>query len=323
MIDKVTKPIQKEIQIFDKRYKEVLSTDVQLLLKISNYILKNSGKRIRPILLLLVSKLLGEINDKTYSSCMLIELLHTATLIHDDVIDDASFRRGKFSLNNLWKNKIAVLAGDFLLSKGLSLGLKDNDINILIHTSKAVEKISEGEIFQIQKSRDLDLNEKDYYNIISRKTGSLFACCFQLAAVSNGIHSKKKMESLYNMGLKFGMIFQIKDDILDYSSSDITGKIMGNDLKESKINLPLLLAIKNFSFLERQKVFYILKKNKKKKEDIYYLIDLVKKKNGISLSEIKMYNLKKELINDLAIFSNSVYKTALIDLTQLIIDRKK
>ena len=323
MIEKVTKPIKKEIEIFDKRYKEALSTDVKLLLKISNYILKNTGKRIRPILLLLVSKLLGEINEKTYSSCILIELLHTATLIHDDVIDDASFRRGKFSINNLWKNKIAVLAGDFLLSKGLSLGLKDNDINILAHTSKAVEKISEGEIFQIQKSRDLDLNEKDYYNIISRKTGSLFACCFQLAAVSNGIHSKKKMESLYNMGLKFGMIFQIKDDILDYSSSDITGKIMGNDLKESKINLPLLLAIKNFSFLERQKVFYILKKKQKKKEDIYYVNNLVKKKKGIALSEIKMYNLKKELVNDLAIFPNSVNKTALIDLIQLIIDRKK
>ena len=323
MIEKVTKPIQKEIEIFDKRYKEALSTDVKLLLKISNYILKNSGKRIRPILLLLVSKLLGEINEKTYSSCILIELLHTATLIHDDVIDDASFRRGKFSINNLWKNKIAVLAGDFLLSKGLSLGLKDNDINILVHTSKAVEKISEGEIFQIQKSRDLDLNEKDYYNIISRKTGSLFACCFQLAAVSNGINSKKKMEILYNMGLKFGMIFQIKDDILDYSSSDITGKIMGNDLKESKINLPLLLAIKNFSFLERQKVFYILKKKQKKKEDIYYVNNLVKSKNGMDLSETKMYSLKKELLNDLTIFSNSVYKTALIDLIQLIIDRKK
>ena len=323
MIEKVTKPIQKELEIFDKRYKVALSTDVKLLLKISNYILKNTGKRIRPILLLLVSKLLGEINEKTYSSCILIELLHTATLIHDDVIDDASFRRGKFSINNLWKNKIAVLAGDFLLSKGLSLGLKDNDINILAYTSKAVEKISEGEIFQIQKSRDLDLNEKDYYNIISRKTGSLFACCFQLAAVSNGIHSKKKMESLYNMGLKFGMIFQIKDDILDYSSSDITGKIMGNDLKESKINLPLLLAIKNFSFLERQKVHYILKKKQKKKEDIYYVNNLVKKKNGISLSEMKMYSLKKELINDLTIFSDSVYKTALIQLTQLIIDRKK
>ena len=323
MIEKVTKPIQKELEIFDKRYKVALSTDVKLLLKISNYILKNTGKRIRPILLLLVSKLLGEINEKTYSSCILIELLHTATLIHDDVIDDASFRRGKFSINNLWKNKIAVLAGDFLLSKGLSLGLKDNDINILAYTSKAVEKISEGEIFQIQKSRDLDLNEKDYYNIISRKTGSLFACCFQLAAVSNGIHSKKKMESLYNMGLKFGMIFQIKDDILDYSSSDITGKIMGNDLKESKINLPLLLAIKNFSFLQRQKVYYILKKKQKKKEDIYYVNNLVKKKNGISLSEMKMYSLKKELINDLTIFSDSVYKTALIQLTQLIIDRKK
>ena len=323
MIEKVTKPIQKELEIFDKRYKVALSTDVKLLLKISNYILKNTGKRIRPILLLLVSKLLGEINEKTYSSCILIELLHTATLIHDDVIDDASFRRGKFSINNLWKNKIAVLAGDFLLSKGLSLGLKDNDINILAYTSKAVEKISEGEIFQIQKSRDLDLNEKDYYNIISRKTCSLFACCFQLAAVSNGIHSKKKMESLYNMGLKFGMIFQIKDDILDYSSSDITGKIMGNDLKESKINLPLLLAIKNFSFLERQKVYYILKKKQKKKEDIYYVNNLVKKKNGISLSEMKMYSLKKELINDLTIFSDSVYKTALIQLTQLIIDRKK
>ncbi len=323
MLKKITKSIQKEIQIFEKRYKQSLQTDVKLLLTITNYILKNPGKRIRPILVLLVSKLLGEINEKTYSSCILIELLHTATLIHDDVVDDAHFRRGKFSINNLWKNKIAVLVGDFLLSKGLAFGLKDNDINILLYTSMAVEKISEGEIFQMQKSRDLDITEEDYYNIIRSKTGSLFGCCFQLAALSNNISSKQELENLYKIGLKIGIVFQIKDDILDYNSSAFTGKIMGNDLKESKINFPLLYTIKKISFLERQKIFQILQKNKIKNKDMYFIHKLVQKNKGIEFSIDKMKNLEKEIINDLTIFPESEHKSALIDLIHFILVRKK
>ena len=168
MLNQIIKPITKELKVFDSKYKDSLSSDVKLLILISDYILKNPGKKIRPILLLLVSKMIGDINNKTYSSCILIELLHTATLIHDDVVDDAHFRRGKFSVSSLWKNKIAVLVGDYLLSKGLSLGLKDNDINILKYTSKAVENISEGEIYQMQ-NQDLDLNEDEYFEIIKRK----------------------------------------------------------------------------------------------------------------------------------------------------------
>ncbi len=323
MLKKIIKSIQPEINIFEKKYRESLTTDVKLLLTITNYILKNPGKRIRPILLLLTSKLLGEVNDKTYSSCILIELLHTATLIHDDVVDDAHFRRGIFSVNNLWKNKLAVLVGDFLLSKGLALGLKNQDINILLYTSMAVEKISEGEIFQIQKSRDLDITEKDYFNIIQRKTGSLFGCCFQLAAVSNNISSKKQLNKLYNIGLKIGTIFQIKDDILDYKSSTITGKKRGNDIKESKINLPLLYTIKKASFLERQEIFRILKKNKIKNEDISQINQLVKKRKGINFSIDKMESLEKEIISDLSIFPESENKTTLIDLIHFILVRKK
>ena len=323
MLKQITKLIQTEINIFEKRYKQSLNTDVKLLLSITNYILKNPGKRIRPILILLVSKLLGEVNEKTYSSCILIELLHTATLIHDDVVDDAHFRRGVFSVNNLWKNKIAVLVGDFLLSKGLALGLKDKDINILLYTSMAVEKISEGEIFQMQKSRDLDITEEDYFNIIQRKTGSLFGCCFQLAAVSNNISSKEKLNKLYNIGLKIGTIFQIKDDILDYNSSIFTGKIMGNDLKESKINLPLLYTIKKVSFLERQKVFKILKRNKIKNDDVLYIHQLVQKNKGIVNSINTMESLEKEIISDLNFFPDSNYRKALIDLIHFILVRKK
>ena len=323
MLKQITKSINKEINIFEKRYKQSLTTDVKLLLTITSFILKNPGKRIRPILILLVSKLLGEVNEKTYSSCILIELLHTATLIHDDVVDDAHFRRGKFSVNSLWKNKIAVLVGDFLLSKGLSLGLKDNDINLLLYTSKAVEKISEGEIFQMQKSRNLDITEEDYYSIIRSKTGSLFGCCFQLAAVSNNITSKEKLEKFYDIGLKIGMIFQIKDDILDYRTSILTGKIMGNDLKERKINLPLLYTIKKISFLERQKIFRILKKNRIKDNDIFYIQKLVRENQGIELSIDKMKNLEKEIISDMTIFPESDYKLALIDLIHFILVRNK
>lgn len=319
---KIIKPIQKEISSFEKIFKKSLSTDVKLLLKISNYIFKNPGKRIRPILILLVSGLLGEINKKTYSACVLIELLHTATLVHDDIVDDAHFRRGKFSINNLWKNKIAVLVGDFLLSRGLSFGL-NNNTEMLVYTSLAVEKMSEGEILQIQKSRNLDLSEKDYYDIIERKTGALFGCCFQLAAVSNNIKDESQIKELYHIGLKMGKIFQIKDDIIDYDFNNITGKIMGNDLKESKINLPLLYVVKNGSYFQRQKIFRILRKKKKTNKEIIFLKNIVEKKGGINFAINQMKNLEKEIIFELQKFQQSKYKDSIIELLYFIISRKK
>ena len=323
MLNQIIKPITKELKVFDSKYKDSLSSDVKLLILISDYILKNPGKKIRPILLLLVSKMIGDINNKTYSSCILIELLHTATLIHDDVVDDAHFRRGKFSVSSLWKNKIAVLVGDYLLSKGLSLGLKDNDINILKYTSKAVENISEGEIYQMQKSRDLDLNEDEYFEIIKRKTGSLFGCCFQLAAVSNNLTEKNELQKLYDIGEKIGIIFQIKDDILDYNKSNLTGKLMGNDLKESKINLPLLHTLKKASIFENQQILKILNKKKILDNEILFICKLVYKNNGIEFSKNKIDILVNELINDLQIFSDSKYKRSLIDLINYIKIRTK
>jgi len=323
MLNQIIKPITKELKVFDSKYKDSLSSDVKLLILISDYILKNPGKKIRPILLLLVSKMIGDINNKTYSSCILIELLHTATLIHDDVVDDAHFRRGKFSVSSLWKNKIAVLVGDYLLSKGLSLGLKDNDINILKYTSKAVENISEGEIYQMQKSRDLDLNEDEYFEIIKRKTGSLFGCCFQLAAVSNNLTGKNELQKLYDIGEKIGIIFQIKDDILDYNKSNLTGKLMGNDLKESKINLPLLHTLKKASIYENQQILKILNKKKILDNEILFICKLVYKNNGIEFSTNKIDILVREVMNDLEIFSDSKYKKSLIDLINYIKVRTK
>ena len=322
-LKQITAPILEDIKIFQKEFENALDSEVRLINSISKYMIRNKGKNIRPILTILSARLCGKPTLNSYKAAAMMELLHVATLIHDDVVDDAHFRRGFFSVNNLWKNKLAVLVGDFLLSKGLALGLKNQDINILLYTSMAVEKISEGEIFQIQKSRDLDITEKDYFNIIQRKTGSLFGCCFQLAAVCNNISSKKQLRKLYNIGLKIGTIFQIKDDILDYKSSTFTGKKKGNDIKESKINLPLLYTIKKASFLERQEIFKILKKNKIKNEDILRIYQLVQKKKGIKLAIDKMENLEKEIISDLNIFPESENKTTLIDLIHFILVRKK
>jgi len=321
-MDKIIRPINKELKEFEKIYKKSFSSDTNLLLKISNFIFNNSGKKIRPILTFLISGLLGEINKKTYVAATLIELLHVATLIHDDVVDEAHFRRENFSINSLWKNKLAVLMGDFFLAQGLKIALKENSEKMLLYTSKAVQKMVKGEILQLEKSRKLTLIEDEYYKIIEYKTASLFGCCCELAAFSNNL-SEEKISNIYKFGIKLGLVFQIKDDLLDYTPKKLTGKILGNDIKESKINLPLLYAIQNSVKSEKIKIINLLHKPVKTKEDISIIVSFVHKNNGIIRTEETLKNYKKEAIRMLNDFPDSEYKNSILYLLDFIIEREK
>ena len=321
-MDKIIRPINKELKEFEKIYKKSFSSDTNLLLKISNFIFNNSGKKIRPILTFLISGLLGEINKKTYVAATLIELLHVATLIHDDVVDEAHFRRDNFSINSLWKNKLAVLMGDFFLAQGLKIALKENSEKMLLYTSKAVQKMVKGEILQLEKSRKLTLIEDEYYKIIEYKTASLFGCCCELAAFSNNL-SEEKISNIYKFGIKLGLVFQIKDDLLDYTPKKLTGKILGNDIKESKINLPLLYAIQNSVKSEKIKIINLLHKPVKTKEDISIIVSFVHKNNGIIRTEETLKNYKKEAIRMLNDFPDSEYKNSILYLLDFIIEREK
>jgi len=321
-MDKIIRPINKELKEFEKIYKKSFSSDTNLLLKISNFIFNNSGKKIRPILTFLISGLLGEINKKTYVAATLIELLHVATLIHDDVVDEAHFRRDNFSINSLWKNKLAVLMGDFFLAQGLKIALQYNSEKMLLYTSKAVQKMAKGEILQLEKSRKLTLIEDEYYKIIEYKTASLFGCCCELAAFSNNL-SEEKISNIYKFGIKLGLVFQIKDDLLDYTPKKLTGKILGNDIKESKINLPLLYAIQNSVKSEKIKIINLLHKPVKTKEDISIIVSFVHKNNGIIRTEETLKNYKKEAIRMLNDFPDSEYKNSILYLLDFIIEREK
>tara|TARA_B100001029_G_C15062237_1_gene459558 strand:+ start:1955 stop:2920 length:966 start_codon:yes stop_codon:yes gene_type:complete len=319
---KIIEPINQELKDFQKLYQKSFSRDTNLLLSISNYIFDNSGKKIRPILTFLVSGLLGEINKKTYTSAILIELLHVATLIHDDVVDEAQFRRKKLSINSLWKNKVAVLIGDFFLAQGLKIAIEENAEKMLLYTSKAVQKMAKGEILQLEKSRKLTLIEEDYYKIIEYKTATLFGCCCELAAFSNNL-SEEETAKIYQFGIKLGLMFQIKDDLLDYESKNSTGKLKGNDIKESKINLPLLYAIQNTNKEEKIKIINLLYKSVKKKEEVKIIIDFVKKNNGIKYADEALKKYKKEALVMLSGFPESKYKTSIFYLLDFIIERKK
>ena len=318
----IIEPINQELINFEKIYKQSFSKDTNLLIQISNYIFNSSGKKIRPILLFLVSGLLGKITEKTYTAAVLVELLHVATLIHDDIVDDAHFRRKKFAINSLWKNKVAVLMGDFFLAQGLKIALQKKSEEMLLYTSKAVQKIVEGEILQLERARKLTLIEEDYYKIIEYKTASLFGCCCELAAVSNNL-LESEIKKIYYFGIKLGLMFQIKDDILDYGTKMSTGKILGNDIKEKKINLPLLYAIQNGGEKEKSKIINLLHKNAKKKEDIKNIIYFVKKNNGIAYSFKILNKYKEEALLILNDFPDSKYRKSLFYLLDFIIQREK
>lgn len=319
-MDKSTLIIAKEITAFENYFKEAVKSRVPLLDRIMRYIVNRKGKQMRPKFVLLCAKLGGEINDSTLRAASLVELLHTATLVHDDVVDDSAKRRGFFSVNALWKNKIAVLVGDYLLSKGLILSLENNDFEVLKILSEAVKMMSEGELLQMEKARNLNIDENIYYEIIKGKTASLLSSACG-AGASTTFKDPIKVEQLKLFGEKTGMAFQIKDDLFDYGNENI-GKPTGNDIKEKKLTLPLIYTLNNCDKALKKKIIYIVKNEGTKKEKIKFVIDAVNNSGGIVHAYKKMFAYRDEALTILNQFPESEAKDALEELVRYTTDRK-
>jgi octaprenyl-diphosphate synthase len=297
-----------------------MKSRVALLDRIMQYIVRRKGKQLRPMFVLLSAKLGGEINDSSYRAASLVELLHTATLVHDDVVDEAGERRGFFSINALWKNKIAVLVGDYLLSKGLLLSLDNKDHRVLQLLSTAVRLMSEGELLQLEKSRKLNLDESIYYEIIGGKTASLLASSCA-AGASTTFENDEAIEKMRLFGEKVGMAFQIKDDLFDYSSEAI-GKPTGNDIKEKKLTLPLIYTLNNCDAALRKKIIYIIKNQNTQKDKVDFVLDAVEKFGGITYATGKMFAFRDEALEILHSFPASDVREALEELVRYTTDRK-
>jgi octaprenyl-diphosphate synthase len=312
--------IAAELEIFEKVFKDSVKSHVSLLDTIMRYIVKRKGKQLRPMFVLLCAKLTGQINDKTYRAASLVELLHTATLVHDDVVDESYERRGFFSINALWKNKIAVLVGDYLLSKGLLLSLDNDDFEVLKILSAAVKQMSEGELLQIEKARNLNMKEPVYFEIITNKTASLLASSCAAGAFSAS-QDKAIAEKMRQFGEWVGIAFQIKDDLFDYGNEDV-GKPTGNDIKEKKLTLPLIYALDNCSSARKKELIYIIKNENRRKEKVKQVIDVVKKSGGISYSQQKMEEYRDKALALLYEFEDTEVRQTLEDLVRYTTDRK-
>jgi octaprenyl-diphosphate synthase len=318
-MDKATQVIEKEIAQFEEYFKEAVKSRVPLLDRIMRYIVNRKGKQLRPKFVLLSAKLGGEINISTLRAASLVELLHTATLVHDDVVDDSDERRGFFSINALWKNKIAVIVGDYLLSKGLLLSLNNKDYKVLEILSEAIKLMSEGELLQLEKARNLNLKEDVYYDIIKGKTASLLASCCA-AGASSTFEDDSKVERLRLFGEKTGMAFQIKDDLFDYGNTNI-GKPTGNDIKEKKLTLPLIYTLNNCDKVTRNKIIYIVKNENKNKVKIQFVLDAVNAEGGIEYASHKMFAFRDEALSILYEFEQNNVRDALEELVRFTTDR--
>ena len=320
-LKEIQRPVEVEMIDFEKKFRQSMSSKVMLLDKITRYIVKRKGKQMRPLFVFLSAGCVGKISDKTHRGAALIELLHTATLVHDDVVDDAHYRRGFFSINALWKNKIAVLVGDFLLSRGLLLSIDNGDNELLKIVSEAVRDMSEGELLQMEKARKLDIDEEVYYEVIRQKTASLIKSCCKVGAASVGA-DHETIEKMGAFGEAVGMAFQIKDDLFDYGSDEI-GKPTGIDIKEKKMTLPLIYALNNATRSQKKLIKKYVKLAEKKPKLVQEVIDFVKKSGGIdyAISVMENYhNQAKEILNSLP---TSNYKSSLEDLVQFTIERTK
>ncbi|MBY5952098.1 polyprenyl synthetase family protein [Algoriphagus marincola] len=314
-------PIAAEMIEFEQKFRDFMKSKVKLLDHITNYIVKRKGKQMRPMFVFLTAGVCGQINDSTHRGAALIELLHTATLVHDDVVDDANYRRGFFSVNALWKNKIAVLVGDYLLSRGLLLSVDNGDFNLLQIVSNAVREMSEGELLQSYKARKLDVDEDVYYEIIRQKTASLIASCCAVGASSVGA-DLENVSKMRDFGEKVGMAFQIKDDLFDYGEDEI-GKPVGIDIKEKKMTLPLIYALRNADWLEKRRIISLIKNKSEDKKAVAQVIDFVKKSGGLEYAKGKMNDFYQEALDILKDFPDSEFKTSLKDLVSYTIERKK
>lgn len=312
--------LQSELIIFEKEFKEAVKSQVPLLDRIMRFIVNRKGKQLRPMFVLLSAKLCGGINESTYRAASLVELLHTATLVHDDVVDESLERRGFFSTYALWKTKISVLVGDYLLAKGLLLSLDHNDFRILQLLSEAVRLMSEGELLQIEKSRSLNLDEEVYFEIIRNKTASLLASACAAGAFSAS-HDETTAEKLRLFGEKTGMAFQIKDDLFDYGTDDV-GKPTGNDIKEKKLTLPLIYTLNNVDRSTKRELIYIIKNQNKNTDKVNHVISVVEKSGGIAYAQKRMNEYRDEALEILSSFENNEVKNALSELVRFTTDRK-
>jgi len=321
-VDEIKAPIAQELKEFETRFRASMKSNVPLLDRITHYIVKRKGKQMRPMFVMLSAKMFGPIAEPTYTAASLIELLHTATLVHDDVVDDAYQRRGFFSLNALWKNKIAVLVGDYLLSQGLLLSVKQQEFNLLGIMSQAVKEMSEGELLQIEKARNLNFSEDIYYDIIRQKTASLIAACCNAGAASVGVNGTTAA-SMTTFGEKVGMAFQIKDDLFDYGNDPAIGKPTGIDIKERKLTLPLIHTLNKVGSKERKRIVKIVKHYNEDRKKVQSVIDTVIEAGGISYAEEKMMAFRNEAIDILQEFPENACRDSLQGLVNYTIERKK
>lgn len=318
-LNQIKLPIEKELNLFENKFRESMKSSVPLLDTIMNYIIKRKGKQIRPIFVFFSAKLFTGITDATYRAASLVELLHTATLVHDDVVDDSDERRGFFSINALWKNKIAVLVGDYLLSRGLLLSVQNKDYELLEIVSFAVKEMSEGELLQIEKTRNLNLSEAVYYDIIRKKTASLIASCCAIGAASAGAN-KEQIEQMRLFGEKIGIAFQIKDDLMDYGDQDI-GKPRGIDLKEKKLTLPIIYTLNQAEPRVRKSIINTIKNHHNNKKKVNEVIAYVNAHQGITYTQVAMKKYVDEALAIIDQLPDNPYKSNVKELVHYIIDR--
>jgi octaprenyl-diphosphate synthase len=320
-VKEILDPIQTEMTEFEAHFQKSMQSKVPLLDKITHYIVKRKGKQMRPMFVFLTSKMLGEITDKTFDAASLVELLHTATLVHDDVVDDANERRGFFSINALWKNKIAVLVGDYMLSKVLLLSIEKNNVDLLHVVARAVREMSEGELLQIEKARHLDITEEIYFDVIRKKTASLIATCCEAGAIA--ANREEMREKMRKFGELVGLAFQIKDDIFDYGSPDKIGKPSGIDIRERKMTLPIIHVLNSVDAATKRELLNIVKNKNEQPKAVQRAISIVIDNGGIHYAHQKMSALKEEALELLASIPDSSAKNSLIGLVEYTTFRDK
>jgi octaprenyl-diphosphate synthase len=317
----IKKPIERELEQFEKHFRDSMKSHVPLLDKIMYYIIRRKGKRVRPMFVFLSAKICGEIGEPTFTAASLIELLHTATLVHDDVVDDAQKRRGFFSINALWKNKIAVLVGDYLLSKGLLLAIDNDEFNLLKIVSTAVKEMSEGELMQMEKARRLDITEEVYYTIIRQKTASLIASACA-AGASSTTNDASLISQMRDIGETIGIAFQIKDDLLDYSTND-TGKPRAIDIKEKKLTLPLIFTLQNVSFGDKRRIMSTVKKHNTDSKRVQEVMEKVREAGGLEYAEEAMNKYRDKALDMLSQMPDNEATVALRELIGFVTSRSK
>lgn len=320
-LKEIQRPITAELEKFESTFKQSMQSSVALLDIITQYLYKQKGKQMRPMFVFFSAGLCGEITDSTYRGASLVELLHTASLVHDDVVDDANERRGFFSINALWKNKVAVLVGDFLLAKGLLLSVNNDESSLLKIVSEAVEQMSEGELLQIEKARKLDIKEEIYYEIIRKKTASLIASCCA-AGASSAKATPEIVEKMRLFGEKIGLAFQIKDDLFDFGLDDV-GKPVGNDIKEKKMTLPLIYALNQTTSSEKRYIINLVKNHNENPDKVAEVIKFVRSSGGMNYATEKMLQFQKEAFDILAEFPDNDYKKGLQELVKFTTERNK